>query len=219
MPPFHVLYKEGQTRIMGLVNNANAELPVPACPGWTVHDTVAHMLGTFVDFAAGKIGDATGPAWGDGHGVRAQGRSISDITSEWHVRATTTPGLFESLGAVLVADLVTHEFDIKGAIGNTQGRDMPVVKTVALFFLEAIDAEWRKSGDVQPLRIITESSQLDIGGDDPKATVHVSWWELGRVVTGRRSIDQVRALDWSTDPEPWLDNLFVFGPRDTDLVE
>jgi len=29
----------------------------------------------------------------------------------------------------------------------------------------------------------------------------------------------VKALTWSGDPEPWLDHLFVFGPRQSPLSE
>lgn len=218
MPAYHVLYRQSQGRIMSLVNNANADSPVEACPCWTVRDTIAHLLGTLADLSAGKLEDASSDAWSAGHITRAKDRSVSDLAAEWHVRANTNPGVFQKLGAVLVADLVTHEFDIKHAIGNTQGRDLPVVKSVALFYLNALDAAWREDG-IPPLRILTETTALDIGGDDAQASVEMSWWEIGRVVSGRRSVDQVRSLAWQGDPAPWLDHLFVFGPRKTPLPE
>jgi hypothetical protein len=36
---------------------------------------------------------------------------------------------------------------------------------------------------------------------------------------GRRSRDQLAALDWSGDPAPVLDHLVIFGPARTDIVE
>lgn len=218
MPAYHVLYRQSQGRVLSLVDNTNAELPVHACPGWTVRNTLAHVLGVLADLSAGKIEDASSDEWSAGHIVRAKDRSVSDLAAEWHVRANTTPGIFQTLGAVLVADLVTHEFDIKQAIGNSQGRDLPVVRTVALFYLNALDQAWREEG-IPPLRILTENTALDIGGENPSESVEMSWWETGRVVSGRRSIEQVETLAWSGDPDPWLDHLFVFGPRETDLVE
>lgn len=218
MPAYHVLYRQSQGRILSLVNNANAEVPVPACPGWTVRDTIAHLLGTLADLVAGKIEESASDGWSAGHIERTKGRSVSDLTAEWHVRSNTTPGIFERYGALLVADLITHEFDIKHAVGNTQGRDLQVVRTVALFYLNALDQAWREDG-IPPLRVLTESSALDIGGDDPDVSVEMSWWEIGRVVCGRRSIEQVKSLAWSGSPEPWMDHLFVFGPRETALVE
>lgn len=218
MPAYHVLYRQSQGRILTLVNNTNADSPVPACPGWTVRDTVAHLLGTLTDISAGRIEESAQDDWSAGHIERSRGRSISDLNAEWHVKANTTPGVFERYGALLVADLVTHEFDIKQAIGNTQGRDLQVVRTVALFYLNALDQAWREDG-LPALRILTEDKALDIGGKEPDTSVEMSWWEIGRVVSGRRSIDQVRALTWSDDPTPWLDELFVFGPRETALEE
>ena len=218
MPAYHVLYRQSQGRILSLVNNTNADLPVPACPGWTVRDTVAHLLGVISDLSAGKIEDASSDEWTAAHIERTRHRSLSDLTAEWHVRSNTTPGVFQSLGAVLVADLVTHEFDIKQAIGNTQGRDLQVVRTVALFYLNALDAAWREEG-IPPLRVLTESTALDIGGENPETSVEMSWFEIGRVLSGRRSVNQVQALAWKGDPDPWLDHLFVFGPRETDLAE
>lgn len=218
MPAYHVLYRQSQGRILSLVNNANADLPVPACPGWTVRDIVAHLLGTLADLTAGKIEESASEEWAAGHIERTKNRSMSDLTAEWHVRSNTTPGIFERYGALLLSDLVTHEFDIKQAIGNTQGRDLQVVRTVAIFYLNALDQAWREDG-VAPLRILTETSSLDIGGDDPETSVEIGWWEIGRVVSGRRSIEQVKALTWSGNPEPWLDHLFVFGPRESALDE
>lgn len=218
MPAYHVLYRQSQGRILSLVNSANAETPVEACPGWTVRNTIAHLLGVLRDLTAGKIDEASTDNWSAGHIARAGDRSVSDLAAEWHVLANTNPGVFQSLGAVLVADLVTHEFDIKQAISNSQGRDEQVVRSVALFYLNALDGAWREDG-VPPLRILTETNALDIGGDDPETSVEMSWFEIGRVVSGRRSLEQVKALTWTGDPAPWLDHLFVFGPRETALAE
>lgn len=184
MPAYHVLYQQSLGRILPLVHNGNADHPVDACPDWTVRDTIAHCLGVLTDLSAGKIDDASSDAWSAEHIRRAGGRNLSDLTAEWHQRANTSPGVFQELGAVLVADLVTHEFDIKQAIGNRQGRDLPVLRTVALFYLNALDHTWRAYGE-RPLQIITEDKRLDIGGDTSAATVEMSWWEITRVVSGR----------------------------------
>ncbi len=218
MPAYHVLYRQSLGRILTLVHNGNADAPVDACPGWTVRDVIAHGLGVLTDLSDGRLEDASSDAWSARHIERAGTRGLSNLTAEWHQRANTSPGVFQTLGAVLVADLVTHEFDIKQAIGNRQGRDLAVVRSVATFYLNALDHAWRADG-VPPLRIVTEDNALDIGGDAPQAQVEMRWWETTRVVSGRRSPDQVRALTWSAPAEPWLNDLFVFGPRETPLIE
>jgi hypothetical protein len=40
-----------------------------------------------------------------------------------------------------------------------------------------------------------------------------------RLRLGRRTPAQVAALDWSRDPAPVLDHLFIFGPAERNLVE
>lgn len=218
MPSYHVLYQQSMGRIQALANNATANVAVPACPGWTVRNTIAHLLGVCADASAGKIDEAVNDDWSASHIARAGARTIGDLLAEWHTRAMTRPDVFERYGAVLLADTVTHEFDIRGALGNTQSRDLQVVRTVALFYLEALDHIWRTEG-IPPLRILTETTALDIGGDDPQVSVEIGWWEIGRLTSGRRSLEQVRELTWSGDCAPWIDHLYVFGPRGEALIE
>jgi hypothetical protein len=37
---------------------------------------------------------------------------------------------------------------------------------------------------------------------------------LFRALHGRRTVEQVRAMDWDGDPEPWLSAFFLFGPTE-----
>jgi hypothetical protein len=48
-------------------------------------------------------------------------------------------------------------------------------------------------------------------GAEPAAILTASNFELMRALSGRRSYDQIRKLDWSVDPEPYLP-AFQFGP-------
>jgi len=66
--------------------------------------------------------------------------------------------------------------------------------------------------EVFPAVIDVASHEQDIRG----AT---TWYEAFRWRMGRRSRDQLAALDWSGDPSPVLDHLVVFGPATADVVE
>lgn len=55
------------------------------------------------------------------------------------------------------------------------------------------------------------------GTDRP--TLVTSAFEIVRLRLGRRTREQVAALDWTGDPEQILDDLFVFGPAQHPLVE
>ena len=45
-----------------------------------------------------------------------------------------------------------------------------------------------------------------------------TWYEAFRWRVGRRSRNQLAALDWSGDPSPVLDHLVVFGPARADVI-
>jgi uncharacterized protein (TIGR03083 family) len=218
MPDYWTNYRETHGRILSLVNNQNADLPVPACPGWTVKDVIAHLAGVLDDYRKGNMEGAPGPEWTARQVASRRHRSISDIGAEWHLLANTSPHAFQQHGGILVADVVSHEFDIKGALGLTEGRNLPVVRSVTLVFLNGVDWLLRENG-VPALRILVEDKALDVGDGEPQGTVEMGWWEAMRIASGRRSREQVRALAWTGDPETWLDYLFIFDPRDTDLVE
>lgn len=220
MPDYGTNYRESQGRIMALVNNQNADLPIPACPGWTVKDVVAHLCGAIRDIAKGDLQGGPALEWTARHVEDYRGRSLADIGAEWHIRGNTSPYAFQKFGQVMVADIVSHEFDIRGALGNTRGRDLPVVRSATLFFLAGLDAWFREEG-LPTLRILVEDKALDIGEGEPQGTVEMSWWEAMRIASGRRSREQARALVWTGDAGIWLDHdhLFIFGPRNTDLIE
>lgn len=44
-------------------------------------------------------------------------------------------------------------------------------------------------------------------------------FEFFRLRLGRRSLGQALRLDWSDDPGPLLDRLFIFGPAAVDVLE
>jgi uncharacterized protein (TIGR03083 family) len=220
MPDYGTTYRESIGRIMALVNNQNVHLPVPACPGWAVRDVIAHLCGGLRDISKGDVEHAGEDEWTAKQVADYAHRSVTDIAGEWHLRANTSPSAFQQYGQVMMADIITHEFDIRGAIGNTGGRDLPAVRSAALFYLNALDYVFTEDS-IPPLRILTEDKALDLGKGEPQTTVEMGWWEAMRLTSGRRSREQVRALAWSRDPDPWLDHdhLFIFGPRENDLME
>jgi len=62
-----------------------------------------------------------------------------------------------------------------------------------------------------------EAGRVLMGGDivtadvTPAGSLKIEPFELMRALTGRRSAEQIKAYDWSVDPEPYLP-VFQFGP-------
>jgi hypothetical protein len=59
--------------------------------------------------------------------------------------------------------------------------------------------------------ILDGGDPLPTEGITPEGRVGLSGFELFRALSGRRSLDQIRAYDWTVDPEPYLP-AFQFGP-------
>ncbi|MGZ4567789.1 MAG: hypothetical protein ACXVFZ_13440 [Blastococcus sp.] len=74
----------------------------------------------------------------------------------------------------------------------------------------------------RPLVVRTEHTEVTVGpdasGEEP-VVLRTTTFEAFRWRLGRRSRGQLAALDWSGDPEPYLDHLCVFGPAEVDVVE
>ena len=219
MPDYGTVYREAQGRILSLVNNQNAATPVPACPGWTVKDVVGHLSGVLEDLRSGNLPGWPMDDWTAAQVERSRQRTVADIGATWHVIAHTTPRLLVGeYGETLVSDIVSHEFDIRGALGNREGRSHPSVRTAALFFLKGVEYIIREN-DLPTLRIQVEDKAFTLGDGDPAATVTMTWYETLRTCSGRRSVDQVRSLPWDGEPDPWREALFIFGPAEQDIVE
>lgn len=68
-----------------------------------------------------------------------------------------------------------------------------------------------------PVPTFLVGDEVVLAGDGPTVgfpDLH----EVGRVSFGRRSERQVRALDWSTEPDPWLPPLSFFAYPTEDLA-
>jgi uncharacterized protein (TIGR03083 family) len=213
------IYESARRRIAELARNGEPDTPVPTCPGWTVKDVVAHLSGSLGAYVTGGLEGASSPSWGDKQVEERLDLSLEDCLAEWEASAEETGGLFESrLGPVVVADVLAHEQDIRTALDRPGHRDGEGILASVELALGFIDQKMRAS-QLPALRIETDDVDKQIGDGEPAGTLRTSTYELWRSLHGRRSRAQVRALDWSVDPEPWFGVMFLFGPAETDIHE
>ena len=213
------IYESARGRVADLVRSGDPATPVPTCPGWTVKDVVAHLTGSLSAYITGALEGASSPTWGDKQVEERRDASLEDCLAEWESSAQGAGELFESqLGLVAVADVLSHEQDIRTALDRTGHRDGEGVPASIQLALSFVDQKMRAS-QVPALRIETDDVDRQIGDGEPAGTLRTSTYELWRSLHGRRSRAQVRALDWSVDPEPWLEVMFLFGPAETDIHE
>lgn len=84
--PLSQYYRESRGRLSEFVrfHRGSDETPVPATPGWTVHDVIAHLTGVAEDLAAGTP-PSGGPTseWTAGHLARGAGLSTEALLQAW----------------------------------------------------------------------------------------------------------------------------------------
>jgi uncharacterized protein (TIGR03083 family) len=216
------VYAEGRERISGIVTALEPDqqlAPVPACPEWTVHDVVAHLSGVCADILAGNLeGVATDP-WTATQVRNRKEWPTAEVVAEWSELAPqveANAGAFpREAGEQWVADLTTHEHDIRGAVSQPGARDSSGVD-IGLQFAVTLGLEFSlKAQHLPALRVVAGDREWTVGGDAAATTVSASPFDMLRAVTGRRSRNQILAFDWNGgDPEVHL-RAFQFGPFTT----
>ena len=198
-----------------LLNGLPADVarPVPACPGWDVHDVVAHLVGVVEDALAGRLSGPPAPEQTAAQVARSRQTSLAELLDTWAAIADDFEAVVGELQIWPAAvDVVTHDLDVRAAIGHRGGRDAPEVRTVA----EQLVADRRT---VPPLCFDLGDVELVTVGGAPEHRVRTSAFEITRICLGRRSVAQVLAMDWSPPVPAAPDGLFVFGPRPSALCE
>lgn len=214
-----ITYDAARRRIISLVTGGDPDAPVEACPGWTVKDVVAHLAGGLGDFTEGRFDGVEDGSWGERQVHDRRNRSMGDLLVEWERNFQVAEGLFDSpMGAVLIAEIVSHEHDVRTALGRPGERDNVAVRAALTRPLQEVDKRLRAK-HLPALRITLEHGDRVLGEGEPAGALRVSSFEMLRVLGGRRNEDQIRAMDWDGDPGPWLGVLPVLGRRDTALVE
>jgi uncharacterized protein (TIGR03083 family) len=184
------------------------EKRVPACPDWTIKDLVSHMTGIAADMIAGNVAEAGQDDWTNAQIESRSDRSIQEIVDEWKEVGTQLEAALEHLhpavGAMTVGDVVTHEHDARQAVGRPGARDSDAAAIGLDNYVRRFGRRIRENG-LPTLEVKTESRTLRAGKEEPVGSVGGTEFELLRALTGRRTKDQIKALDWTVDSEPYLD--------------
>lgn len=214
IPEIASSYQEIQGRLSAAARGFSAEqlaTPTPTCPGWTVKGVLSHLAGNVDDLLAGRL---AGPPDESQTAAQVADRAdvpVADILDQWDEQTPGFAALMADLEIWLVPfDLITHEFDIKGALGDRSNRTGDEISGFASRIGDGVDVG-------RPLRIETETQVL--GTPDADLSLQISDFELVRVRPGRRSASQVRALGWSEDIGDAALRVCVFGPSPHDIVE
>ncbi|MFZ9674872.1 MAG: maleylpyruvate isomerase family mycothiol-dependent enzyme [Ilumatobacteraceae bacterium] len=158
------------------IPESSASLIVPLCPAWTVSALASHIIGVNEDILAGRMEGVTTDSWTQAQVDRHRGESLSQLADAWESTMVefdvVLPHIPSPVNSQLVMDAVTHEHDLRHALGSTDARDTDAVEVAVGWLLDM--AESRVSGLGHSLRDSTLSS-----------------FHVLRSLTGRRSVQQM----------------------------
>ena len=219
-------YAAAHARIVALVETLTDEqlaTPVPATPGWTVHDVLAHVVANPTDGLAGRINGIPTDEFTAGQIAERRDHSAAELLGEWapNVGPMCDGARADLVPPELAVDALTHEQDIRGALGLPSAIRPDELRFATKRFGGGAGIAM-KAAALPALSIeATDTDFAALAGEgEPAITVRAPEFEFFRALAGRRSRSQVAAFDWNGDSAPYLDAFCIFGPlRDQDLHE
>jgi uncharacterized protein (TIGR03083 family) len=217
-------YRDTRTRFTELVlalDDDDLERGVDACPAWRVIDLFAHVAGVAADFLASTFPTAGVDAWSAAQVEARRGRPRAAIAEEW---GTVGPALEARMAAmparqaeILVADVTTHEHDLRGAVDQAGARDSAGVD-IGLQFAVAGLHRRIKDAALGALRLAADNQEWFAGEGEAAVSVTApDSFELFRGIMGRRTDAQLTALEWDGDAAPYLPVFAAFPKPTTNL--
>ncbi|MCU1590921.1 MAG: hypothetical protein JWP11_2177 [Frankiales bacterium] len=182
------------------------------CPEWSVHEVLAHLTGLSADVRTGRMEGAGSPAWTAVQVTERKGKDVDALLAEWEANAAAVEqSMVDSGSWIFVWDATMHEDDMREALGLPLG-DSDTHGNVLNGLVRRAGQKIGEAG-LPAVEIRAGAQSWTAGEGAPAASVTVAdEGELGRVLGGRRTHDQIRALAWTGDPEPYLPHLTLFTP-------
>lgn len=216
-------YAALRDRVVGLVGDASdeqLEARAPATPEWRVRDVLAHVVGVTTDILNGAMDGVATDAWTDRQVQTRRDVPVDALIAEWEANGPAIDPLIPSFGGAagqFLTDAVTHEQDIRGALGVPGARECDAI-AICFDWIGALVAGMRDADGAGAVAIETECGRSVFGTGAPTRCT-ASRFEFVRAATGRRSVSQIEAWGWDGDPRLDTVVLPIFTARPEPLVE
>ncbi len=221
-------YRTGRERLLALgrtLSPADGAIVSTACPAWTVKDLYAHLAGISTDILSGNTEDAATAAWADGHVADRVERELAEVLDEWETAGAEVSSIVEQAGDAfppqLFIDQWTHEWDIRGALGERAAAtpDTGVFDHYRDWLADAMTARAEAAG-IDRLTVAVGDAAFDLGTGSALGTLELPPFEFARISMGRRSRAQLDALDWPmAERHGHIDVLVLWSVAETDVVD
>jgi uncharacterized protein (TIGR03083 family) len=218
------IYTDARLRLSELARGMSDDdlaTRVPACPAWTVKQLFAHLVGGPTDLLNGVFPTAEMHDWTSTHVGARDACTIAELLAEWNELGPRVADAMETSGsrlAILALDVFTHEQDARNAIGKPGQRDTPAADAVLQRFVAGFGQRVRAAG-APAIRVCAGKDEWLLAEGEPTVTLQAEEYDLLRGLIGRRSENQIRAWEWSGEPDPFLPHLSPFPFASSDIAE
>ncbi len=180
---------------------------VPATPAWTVHDVLAHLVAIPADLNAQRFDIVDADTWTAAQVETRRRHSIDELGSEWDREGPPFEAglrLFGyQFGAHYLGDLLQHTADVHSTLGRAPERNDLAIAVGLDFYLASFD-ETLAEVAVGAVDVEVGDEHRRLGPGPVVAALRASRYELFRALGGRRTLDEIRAMAWTGDPEAVL---------------
>jgi len=218
------------------------DTPIPVRREWTVKDTLGMLAGFAEALIEGHWNEDYSDAWADKDlRLRLQerfqemidlrrDRSGEEVLKEWTGLAPRMermmsgqdafpPGIHPFAAWTYLWAVVQNAHNIWTALGvASKDRDSEATTLCLESAVYWLDMRLQAKA-IPALRVRTGQEEWVIGDGIPQATVTAPRFELFRALSGRRSLDQIRAFSWDGDPKPYLTVFSPFEPPLEAIIE
>jgi hypothetical protein len=170
------------------------------------------VAGVADDVLGGRLEGAGTDPWTAAQVAARGDKPTGDVLAEWNSIAPQLEAVLDSFGPAghqLVMDTVTHEHDLRLALGAPGERASDAV-AIGLGWLVAAF----QGATGAPVEVVeTDGAQRTWAPPSGAAvaTVRGSSFDLLRSLSGRRTLDEVRSLSWDGDVDAVLPSI-AWGP-------
>jgi uncharacterized protein (TIGR03083 family) len=202
-------YQRGQARIVQFMAGRDPETAVPATPDWSALDVLRHLTGLSVDLSNLVLEGFASDEWTEEQVMARRSMSFDDVIAEWDniigpasvlLDAIDDLGLPEAIPsaaglikvtavpAMAIGDILHHEFDLRNAFGDSDGREILDIQFSAAGHVKSLRVPFDTAG-LPTIRVEASDSGMgwDIGYGDAVASVSATSFELMRAIGGRRT--------------------------------
>jgi len=158
---------------------SSGNIVVPCTPEWTIRQLAAHLVGVPEDVLAGRMEGVASDAWTHAQVERYSDLTLKELADLFESSAPKIDSIIynfpQPIISQFVMDAVTHEQDMRSALGVPGGRDSKAIEVGIGFFLNLIE--------------VSDPPLFDV-----LVNTSASKWDVLRSLSGRRTVEQMNAL-------------------------